>query len=216
MYGSGSRRKASFAGMRACFFVAILFVQIGHSCSAMAQSSGAERQIVDALNPPHWQLATDAAKGISDATLPLALIMPGLIAWHQYKHGDSSWGPKLGEALAANVLANGLAYSLKLALQRKRPYRAYPGQIALYGPKERTNSFPSGHSTAAFAMAASASIQSGHKLAIVLPAYAIATGVGLSRMHLGVHYPSDVLAGAAIGIGSAYATHYLTRWLQGR
>jgi undecaprenyl-diphosphatase len=46
---------------------------------------------------------------------------------------------------------------------------------------------------------------------VVVPAYAWAAGVGYSRMYLGQHYPTDVLAGAAIGIGSAYLSNWLNK-----
>jgi membrane-associated phospholipid phosphatase len=48
----------------------------------------------------------------------------------------------------------------------------------------------------------------------VVPAYTWASAVGYSRMHLGVHYPSDVLAGALLGAGSAWVTYKLNKWLQ--
>ena len=37
--------------------------------------------------------------------------------------------------------------------------------------------------------------------------------IGISRIYLGVHYPSDVLAGAAIGVGCAFANIYINKWL---
>ncbi|MFY7909200.1 MAG: phosphatase PAP2 family protein, partial [Emticicia sp.] len=49
---------------------------------------------------------------------------------------------------------------------------------------------------------------------VVIPAYTWASAAAYSRLHLGVHYPSDVLAGAAIGAGSAWLCYKANRWLQ--
>jgi len=64
-------------------------------------------------------------------------------------------------------------------------------------------SFPSGHATTAFALAAVLGFLSERWF---YPALLLAAMIGLSRVTLGVHYPSDVLAGAVIGLLGAYAT----------
>jgi membrane-associated phospholipid phosphatase len=63
-------------------------------------------------------------------------------------------------------------------------------------------SFPSGHATTAFALAAVLGFLSERWF---YPALLLAAVIGLSRITLGVHYPSDVLAGAVIGLLGAYA-----------
>ncbi|MGL5772584.1 MAG: phosphatase PAP2 family protein, partial [Bacteroidales bacterium] len=47
---------------------------------------------------------------------------------------------------------------------------------------------------------------------VIAPASLWALSVGYSRMQLGVHYPSDVAAGLAIGAGSAVLSHYANKW----
>ena len=64
-----------------------------------------------------------------------------------------------------------------------------------------SSSFPSGHAASAFAFATAASAELPQAS---LPLYGLATIVGYSRVHVGVHYPSDVLTGAVLG--SAIAT----------
>ena len=72
-------------------------------------------------------------------------------------------------------------------------------------------SFPSGHTSFAFATATSLSIKYP-RWYVIAPSYLWAGAVGYSRMNLGVHYPSDVLAGAMLGAGSAWLTCKVNDW----
>ncbi|KAA2240932.1 phosphatase PAP2 family protein [Chitinophaga agrisoli] len=105
-------------------------------------------------------------------------------------------------------------YGLKYGVQRQRPYTKHPDMIIpeSYGSDP---SFPSGHTSTAFVTATSLSLQYP-KWYVIVPSYLWAGTVSYSRMHLGKHYPSDVLAGALIGTGSAYLTHKMGQWLEGK
>jgi undecaprenyl-diphosphatase len=109
-----------------------------------------------------------------------------------------------GSVIIAAVATEGL----KIIINRERPYIRYPMDIHPYDHKETAQSFPSAHTSLAFATATSLSLEC-KKWYIVVPAFIWATGVGYSRLYEGEHYPSDVLAGAVTGAGSAW----LSRWL---
>ena len=68
-----------------------------------------------------------------------------------------------------------------------------------------TLSFPSGHSASAAAFVSGLALESPAMGALVAP---LALGVGYSRVHVGVHYPGDVVAGLAVGAAVAASGRY--------
>lgn len=104
-----------------------------------------------------------------------------------------------------------VTYGMKYLVHRDRPYERYPDRVHPFST-ERSPSFPSGHTATAFALATSLSIRYP-KWYVIAPSALWACSVGVSRMNEGVHYPTDVMAGAAIGAGFAVANVYINRWL---
>ena len=105
--------------------------------------------------------------------------------------------------LGASVTANGL---LKPLLPRRRPPdRDHPSDRRLRH-RPTSSSFPSGHAASAAAFATAVAMESPRAGLVVAP---VAAAVAYSRVHVGVHWTSDVLAGAAVGAGSALLTR---RW----
>lgn len=96
--------------------------------------------------------------------------------------------PRGAQAVAGAYAVN---YLVKLAVRRRRP--RLPGLPPLTGTVSRL-SFPSAHATTSFAAA-----RAYRGLAPGWVLYGVASAFALSRPYLGVHYPSDVLAGAVLG-----------------
>lgn len=115
------------------------------------------------------------------------------------------------DMMASLAVSLGTTYVLKKQFERERPYVTYPFIQNYY--LEDDYSMPSGHTTAAFSMATSLSL-AYPKWYVIVPSFAYAGVVGYSRLHLGVHYPSDVLLGAAIGSGSAWVTYKANKWIR--
>ena len=100
---------------------------------------------------------------------------------------------------------------MQLLTNRPRPDTG-SGRDAWGGIHGHNNhSFPSGHTTAAFAFATIVAHEWDAVPGVPVLAYGMATAVGLSRMNDNAHWASDVLAGAVIGYVSATAVEYLHR-----
>ena len=106
--------------------------------------------------------------------------------------------------LAAEAASGGL----KLLLRRDRPAGADPLPLV---DLPATYSLPSGHATVSFACATMLALAVPKLLA---PLYALAALVAFSRVYVGVHYPSDIVAGAVLGIVLAIALRTLAAVLR--
>ncbi len=188
------------------FLLSLLLV----SGAGIANSQSLDLRILNSINGP--PSASDAAwKDISSSvavlgvTAPVTVIVTGLVGHDK----ELTWkGVQMAGAL---VLTEGTATLLKYTIKRQRPFDAYPSLI--YGKAEGNDpSFPSGHTSVAFATATSLSM-AFPKWYVIVPSYTYATAVGYSRLHLGVHYPSDVFAGALIGAGSSILAFKLQKLL---
>ncbi|MFJ9688177.1 bifunctional phosphatase PAP2/diacylglycerol kinase family protein [Streptomyces bacillaris] len=90
----------------------------------------------------------------------------------------------------------------KGAVRRQRPILDQVPVMRQLKRQPVTTSFPSGHAASAAAFATGVALESKGWGAVVAP---VAAAVAASRVYTGVHYPGDVLAGAALGIGAAFA-----------
>ena len=111
-------------------------------------------------------------------------------------------GPKGRRAgLATAVAALGTSYLvqkvIKPVARRKRPFVGR--DVVVVGIRPDDASFPSGHTASSFAAATALSSFYPKVGALV---FALATLVGISRVHLGHHFPSDVAIGSVIGVGT--------------
>ncbi|MFF8593676.1 bifunctional phosphatase PAP2/diacylglycerol kinase family protein [Streptomyces sp. NPDC015220] len=94
----------------------------------------------------------------------------------------------------------------KRSVRRPRPVLDPVPIVRRLKQQPITTSFPSGHAASAAAFAAGVALESPAWGAAVAP---VAASVALSRVYTGVHFPSDVLAGAALGAGAAFAVRGL-------
>jgi len=139
-------------------------------------------------SPPVEQTVLRFSRTGEHAGLWLALALLGAIAHPRRRRVYVG-------AVRAVVLTNLINIVAKRFVKRTRPFLE---DLPALSPTLSSLSYPSAHASTSFAGA--------HSLSRVLPTvplYATATAMALSRPYLGVHYPSDVVAGAMLGLGVA-------------
>lgn len=113
--------------------------------------------------------------------------------------------------LGATLLAIGLRWLIGGAFERDRPFLTYPDLHHVALPGTDNTAFPSGHALILFTVASVIYFLGKHpKLAWTL--LFIAGVVALARVTAGVHYPTDILGGALLGIGLARLVTWQTEW----
>ena len=110
---------------------------------------------------------------------------------------------RTGIAASLSLALNGLVTNacLKNIIGRIRPYVRFP-ELTVLTTIPSDSSFPSGHTAASFAVAAGVYMAGWKKTGVVL--YVFSGVIGFSRIYLGVHFPSDVIGGAVVGVLCAW------------
>ncbi|MFA6961441.1 MAG: phosphatase PAP2 family protein [Opitutaceae bacterium] len=178
--------------------------------------SGADRSFADWLmtgRPEGFVHGAYEASHWGELQLaPLLGLLVLLVAGRFFKQVRWVWGAFAG--VFAGASAGLLALVLKFIIGRPRPYLHVANQLSWFARSSAYESFPSGHTTHCFAVAAA--------VVVLAPSWGVlfmagATVVAWSRLYLWKHYLSDVLAGAGLGvlIGVAFALA-VRRWLEER
>ncbi len=134
--------------------------------------------------------------------VPAIMLITGLL-----KKEKTLWRNALAILLPVAISAI-VANILKFSLDMPRPYELYPFIEKL--SSGGSPSFPSGHTADAFAFAVAAGLVYP-RWYIIFPGLIWASLVGTSRMWLGVHFPSDVVAGAIIGTACAGIYYWIRK-----
>jgi undecaprenyl-diphosphatase len=141
---------------------------------------------------------------LANTWLALGLLLPFVL-----------WRPRIAILLLfAAIVATLITHSLKPLLDVARPPAVCePGTINLIGHSLSSKAFPSGHTVTAFTLAGLLIFGLRLRLPGTVAMLTAASVMGISRMVAGVHWPTDVLAGAIVGLFSVWAAVLLVdRW----
>lgn len=188
-------------------FILLLFLQL--SVTALAQNNDINI-LRDVYNNRNTSL-DDPMLYLSRSVTPVSMALPlTLLATGYIKDDTEIWHLGVRSALGVGSAVT-FSYILKHTVDRNRPYEKYPEIQPI--TKDFTSSFPSGHTTSAFATATTLTMIS-KKWYVLVPAWGYAAGVAYSRLHLGMHYPTDILAGALIGSGCSFLSFKINKLLR--
>lgn len=198
-----------FRGMKHLFVLLLLIVTVN---PVVAQDLDID--MLKAIHVHRDKNLDPGFKFVTHTVTPVSIAAPVTVLTIALIKKDSTLAYK-GLFMAESLLVTSfISTALKYSVRRDRPFESYDFIDPQVHAAER-RSFPSGHTGHAFAAATSLSI-AFPKWYVIAPAYLWAGAVGYSRMHLGVHYPSDVLAGAVIGSGTTLLAHVLNKKLLGK
>lgn len=184
------------------FFILLLYV------GKTATAQNLDIDLLRKINLDRNQALDPTFKFVTNSVSPIGLGAPLIVTSIGFIQKDNTLKNK-GYYIGATLLTSAvLTTTLKFAIDRDRPFVTYPDIQKLTGAG--SPSFPSGHTSEAFATATSLSF-AFPKWYVIAPSFLWAGAAGYSRMHLGVHYPTDVLVGALIGSGSAWLCHVLNQ-----
>jgi membrane-associated phospholipid phosphatase len=186
------------------FFFVFLF------CFSISHAQNSDIDLLKKINLNRNTNLESTMIGITNSAMPVSVGAPIIIYAVGLIEKDSTTKKKaifIGESLAASVF---ISLALKSITKRDRPYQTYPEIENV--TEESSSSFPSAHTSTAFATATSLSM-AYPKWYVIAPSFVWAGAVGYSRMYLGVHYPADVFAGAIVGSGSAFLCYKLNKWI---
>ncbi len=188
-----------------CLFVVLCFL-----VQTAVQAQNADINLLKSINNNESSFKNSFFKAdaqsvaIINIAAPAALFIAGELKHNKQLKKDALY------MTGAFVLSSVITQATKRIVKRERPFDKY--SFIVKRSSGGGYSFPSGHTSAAFTTATSLSLLFP-KWYVVVPAFLWAGSVGYARMYQGVHYPSDVLAGALVGAGSAWLGWKVQKWM---
>lgn len=190
--------------------VILAFILLGSVFDSFAQSD-LEFRISRRINNTRNKDFDGFNQGLSQSADLVGIATPIFLYGKALKENDEISKKYAYRAMISTVGTYGVGYILKKTIKRDRPFVTYPSQIFPVRKKDGF-SMPSGSTAIAFAAATNLT-SSCSRWYVAVPAYSYATAVAYARVRSGEHYPSDALAGAALGTASVWISGQLMKWI---
>ncbi len=150
---------------------------------------------------------------LTDKTVfPAAVVVP--LTFYIFSHSNNNMYDENSSILlgASEFTSLGLTLAIKNIVKRKRPFVTLNN---VYSSEKNSPtddySFPSSHTSTVFSMATALTLRYNDKPVLIAGMYTYALLVSYGRVYLGVHYPTDILAGAIVGAGSSILIYSLRK-----
>jgi membrane-associated phospholipid phosphatase len=193
-----------------CFliFMPLFFIVGINICRAQPPFQKFDDNIMIDIQTTRTPQQTDVALFLSNTYrygcigVPAGLFVGGVLGHNEAMRQNALF------VASSTALSSGLDFVLKRLIKRRRPFIQNIHITPVY--RAGSTSFPSGHASATFSTA-TALAMAYPKWYVIAPAFIWAGSVSYSRMYLGEHYPTDVAAGAALGVGSALTMSFIKK-----
>ena len=193
-----------------CLKNIIIIFCVSFGCSFHALAQNVDINLLKSINQSETTFKNNFFKASAESVTIFNIAAPvGLLTAGIIRH-DKQLKKEALYVAGGFVVSSIVTQSMKRIIQRDRPFVTYP--FIVKRDVGGSYSFPSGHTSAAFCTATSLSLIFP-KWYVIVPSYLYAATVGYSRMYQGVHYPSDVIAGAVVGAGSAWLSYKVEKWM---
>lgn len=188
----------------ACLFSVIPF--LGHT-------QNLDVNLLKSINQTESDFKNDYSNAVTKTVKVYSLAAPtGIFVAGLLKHDKKM--QKDGAVMMAGFIGSAIiTQGMKRIIQRDRPYLTHP--FIVKRTETSGYSMPSGHTSSAFYTSTYLCILFP-KWYVIVPASLYAVSAGYARMYQGMHYPTDVFAGAILGAGSAWLSDKASKWLEKR
>ena len=182
----------------------LIFIYLVFSFNLLSQSiSEIDENIFRFINNNQTETNDLIFHNIDKTLWPVSIASPFLI----YGIGESQNNNELKETAILLGICQSVSFFertiLKYTIKRIRPFKTLENVNTFNSENLDSYSFPSGHATSAFTLATILSLKY-QKKEIAVPLFLWASAIGYARIYNGVHYPSDVIAGAILGSATSY------------
>jgi len=163
------------------------------------------------LNGKYQSLDKIITWTVSDYLIPVCLCLALIFMWFVGHNQSTRYRYQLGvfAALAAMAISSGVSQLISALIERPRPFITHDLVVLFYKPTDF--SFPSNPVAACFGIAA---VVSTFNKKLGLSMFLFVGILAFSRVYVGVHYPSDVIMGAIIGILSIIPVYLLRKIME--